>query len=59
LIIDDNAQAREVLASMLISMTFVVDEAPSGQEASSWYVRRPTKEPYEIASIGRCPASMD
>ena len=32
LIIDDNAQAREVLSSMLISMTFVVDEAPSGQE---------------------------
>jgi two-component system sensor histidine kinase/response regulator len=32
LIIDDNAQAREVLSSMLISMTFIVDEAPSGQE---------------------------
>jgi signal transduction histidine kinase/DNA-binding response OmpR family regulator len=32
LIIDDNAQAREVLSSMLLSMTFVVDEAPSGQE---------------------------
>jgi two-component system sensor histidine kinase/response regulator len=32
LIIDDNAQAREVLSSMLLSMTFVVDEAPSGRE---------------------------
>jgi two-component system, sensor histidine kinase and response regulator len=32
LIIDDNAQAREVLSSMLLSMTFVVDEAPSGHE---------------------------
>src|SRR5215467_10692511 len=30
LIIDDNAQAREVLASMLKTMTFVADEAPSG-----------------------------
>ncbi len=34
LIIDDNSQAREVLASMLSSMTFVVDEAPSGAEGS-------------------------
>jgi len=32
LIIDDNAQAREVLSSMLTSMTFEADEAPSGQE---------------------------
>jgi two-component system, sensor histidine kinase and response regulator len=32
LIIDDNAQAREVLSSMLTSMTFVVHEAPSGRE---------------------------
>jgi two-component system sensor histidine kinase/response regulator len=32
LVIDDNAQARDVLSSMLKSMTFKVDEAPSGQE---------------------------
>jgi two-component system sensor histidine kinase/response regulator len=32
LVIDDNAQAREVLASMLTTMTFSADEAPSGQE---------------------------
>jgi len=32
LVIDDNAQAREVLSSMLLSMTFLVDEAPSGHE---------------------------
>jgi signal transduction histidine kinase/DNA-binding response OmpR family regulator len=32
LVIDDNAQAREVLSSMLQSMTFHVDEAASGQE---------------------------
>src|SRR5262249_28477980 len=31
LIIDDNAQAREVLASMLTTMTLSADEAPSGQ----------------------------
>ena len=32
LIIDDNAQAREVLAGMLTTMTFAADEAPSGQQ---------------------------
>jgi CheY-like chemotaxis protein len=32
LVIDDNEQAREVLSSMLQSMTFYVAEAPSGQE---------------------------
>ena len=32
LIIDDNAQAREIESSMLTSMTFVVHEAPSGLE---------------------------
>ncbi len=32
LVIDDNPQAREVLSSMLTSMTLVVDEAPSGME---------------------------
>ena len=32
LVIDDNAQAREVLVSMLLSMRFIVHEAESGQE---------------------------
>jgi len=32
LVIDDNAQARQVLADMLQSMTFDVHEAPSGPE---------------------------
>src|SRR5262249_16700235 len=32
LIIDDNTQAREVLASMLTTMSFSADEAPSGQQ---------------------------
>ena len=33
LVIDDNPQARSVLAGMLENMTFNVDEAPSGEEA--------------------------
>ena len=36
LIIDDNSMAREVLAGMLTSMTFVVDEAPSAWKESRW-----------------------
>ena len=52
LIIDDNAQAREVLASMLTSMTFVVHEAPSGREGIE-LVRQAVGrgEPYEIVFI--------
>jgi signal transduction histidine kinase/DNA-binding response OmpR family regulator/HPt (histidine-containing phosphotransfer) domain-containing protein len=52
LIIDDNAQAREVLSSMLTSMTFVVHEAPSGQEGTE-LVRQAAdrREPYEIVFI--------
>ena len=33
LIIDDNPHARAVLAGMLTNMTFVADEAASGEEA--------------------------
>ena len=52
LIIDDNAQAREVLASMLISMTFTVAEAASGQEGIA-LIRRSldSNEPYDIAFV--------
>jgi len=52
LIIDDNSQAREVLSSMLLSMTFVVHEAPSGQEGVD-LVRQGIErnEPYDIAFI--------
>src|SRR5246127_2286840 len=52
LIIDDNAQAREVLSSMLTSMTFVVAEAPSGREGIE-LVRQATdrREPYEIVFV--------
>jgi two-component system sensor histidine kinase/response regulator len=48
LIIDDNAQAREVLSGMLMSMTFVVHEAPSGEEGIE-LVRR--GEPYEMIFV--------
>jgi two-component system sensor histidine kinase/response regulator len=52
LIIDDNPQAREVLSSMLLSMTFVVHEAPSGREGVD-LVRQGIErnEPYDIAFI--------
>ena len=32
LIIDDNAQARSVLSGMLTNLSFIADEAASGQE---------------------------
>ena len=52
LIIDDNAQARAVLSSMLTSMTFVTDEAPSGLEGIEM-VRQAAErnEPYEIVFV--------
>ena len=33
LVVDDNAQARQILSEMLVSMTFRVDESPSGEDA--------------------------
>jgi len=52
LVIDDNAQAREVLSSMLLSMTFVVDEAASGREGVE-LVRQSAdrKQPYDVVFI--------
>src|SRR5215813_1408528 len=52
LVIDDNAQAREVLSSMLLSMTFLVHEAPSGQEGIE-LVRQAIdrNEPFDIAFV--------
>jgi two-component system, sensor histidine kinase and response regulator len=52
LVIDDNSQARAVLASLLTSMTFVVDEAASGPEGIEM-VRRAAEvgKPYEIAFV--------
>jgi two-component system, sensor histidine kinase and response regulator len=52
LIIDDNSSARAVLSNMLRNMTFVVDEAASGEEAIEM-VRQAAKrsEPYEIIFV--------
>ena len=60
LVIDDNAQAREVLSSMLQSMTFKVDEAPSGQEGIE-LVRQAAErgEPYEVVFIDWQMPGMD
>jgi len=52
LIIDDNAQAREVLSSMLLSMTFTVHEAPSGEEGIELIKQSfDRNEPYDMAFI--------
>ncbi|MEX2167303.1 MAG: response regulator [Methyloceanibacter sp.] len=52
LIIDDNPHARAVLANMLTNMTFIADEAASGEEAIDM-VRQASDlgERYEIAFI--------
>ncbi len=52
LIIDDNPQARAVLSSMLTSMTFEADEAPSGLEGIEM-VRHAAEinRPYEIVFL--------
>ncbi|MGH6867053.1 MAG: response regulator [Methyloceanibacter sp.] len=52
LIIDDNQHARAVLSNLLTNMTFVADEAASGQEAIDM-VRQAASfgQPYEIAFI--------
>ena len=52
LIIDDNAQARTVLSGMLTNLSFVADEAPSGQEGIDM-VRQAAlaRVPYDIAFV--------
>jgi signal transduction histidine kinase/DNA-binding response OmpR family regulator len=52
LIIDDNAQAREIESSMLTSMTFKVHEAPSGQEGIEMVKQAVERhEPYDIVFV--------
>ena len=52
LIIDDNPQAREVLSSMLLSMTFRVHEAPSGKEGIEMVRQAADRnEPYEVIFV--------
>jgi PAS domain S-box-containing protein len=52
LIIDDNPHARAVLSNMLTNMTFIADEAASGEEAINM-VRQAAKldQRYEIAFV--------
>jgi two-component system sensor histidine kinase/response regulator len=60
LVIDDNAQARDVLSSMLESMTFKVDAAPSGQEGID-LVREAAErgEPYDAVFVDWQMPGMD
>jgi signal transduction histidine kinase/DNA-binding response OmpR family regulator len=52
LIIDDNAQAREIESTMLTSMRFQVHEAPSGLEGIEMVQQAADrKEPYDIVFI--------
>ncbi|MFO1056232.1 MAG: response regulator [Dongiaceae bacterium] len=52
LVIDDNSAARAVLSDMLGSMSFAVDEAPSGEEGIEMVRRAAEKgEPYEIVLV--------
>ena len=52
LIIDDNSSARAVLSNMLRNLTFVADEAASGEEGTEM-VRQSAErgEPYEIIFV--------
>jgi two-component system sensor histidine kinase/response regulator len=52
LIIDDNPHARAVLSNMLTNMTFIADEAASGEEAINM-VRQAANQNqrYEIAFV--------
>jgi len=60
LVIDDNAQAREVLSSMLRGMTFTVDEAPSGQEGIELVRQADARgEPYNVVFIDWQMPAMD
>ncbi|HZD47483.1 MAG TPA: response regulator, partial [Silvibacterium sp.] len=52
LVIDDNAQAREIESSMLTSMTFKVHEAPSGREGIEMVQQAAERnEPYDIVFV--------
>jgi two-component system, sensor histidine kinase and response regulator len=60
LIIDDNPQARAVLSSMLTSMTFEADEAPSGLEGVEMVrAAAASSKPYEIVFVDWQMPGMD
>ena len=60
LLIDDNAQAREVLSSMLQGMTFKVDEVPSGPEGIELVGQAAQRgEPYDVVFVDWQMPGMD
>ena len=60
LVVDDNSASREVMAGMLGSMTFVVDEAASGPQAMSIVARAAAAgRPYDALIIDRQMPDMD
>jgi len=60
LVIDDSPQARAVLSDLLTGFTFVVDEAPSGQEGLEMVEKSLAQaSPYEIVFIDWQMPGMD
>jgi two-component system, sensor histidine kinase and response regulator len=60
LVIDDNPHARQIIASILTSMTLRVDEVPSGEEALESVRSADGEDPYEIIFVDwRMPGGMD
>ena len=60
LIIDDNSSARTVLSNMLRNMTFVADEAASGEEGTEMVqLAAERSEPYEIVFVDWQMPSLD
>ncbi|MGA7457189.1 MAG: response regulator, partial [Methyloceanibacter sp.] len=60
LIIDDNSSARTVLSNMLRNMTFVADEAASGEEGIEMvWLAAERSEPYEIVFVDWQMPSLD
>ncbi len=51
LVVDDNPQARHIISEMLTSMTFRVDESPSGEEALELVRAADPEDPYDIIFI--------
>ena len=61
LVVDDSAQARGILSEMLSSMTFRVDEAPSGEKALSTISEADAvSDPYQIVFLDwQMPPGID
>ncbi|MBT3341595.1 MAG: PAS domain S-box protein [Gemmatimonadetes bacterium] len=60
LVVDDNPHARQIMSAMLTSLTFRVDEAPSGEEALELVLAADGTDPYEIIFADwKMPGGMD